>query len=274
MKRSIVPCLARRSAVVAAALALVVVLALAVTARAAAGAGARATPSQPHAVGDEGRTVRDGVTRGKDLAQPVSLRDAEGSILAFPPRASTAKPLTVVYLHGIHGRAENGCPWLRDGATEIGWLVCPSANAHLANDTYSWAGSVFDQRAVVARAERAAWAHGADPAEANMIVGFSQGAFVALDLVRARLGSYRGLVLIGADVTPAKAMLDGGGVRRIVLAAGSLDASYAPLQRAAERLRREGMVIRFLDLGRIGHTYETTDKEALRDAIAWAGRSS
>jgi len=59
-----------------------------------------------------------------------------------------------------------------------------------------------------------------------------------------------------------------------VLAAGSLDASFAPLQRAAERLRREGMDVRFLDLGPIGHTYQTTDKEALRDAIAWAGRSS
>jgi predicted esterase len=107
-----------------------------------------------------------------------------------------------------------------------------------------------------------------------VIVGFSQGAYVALDLVRARLGRYRGLVLIGADVEPAKVLLDAAGVGRIVLAAGALDASYAPLQRAAARLRREGMDVRFVDLGRIGHSYQTTDKEALRDAIAWAGRSS
>ncbi len=274
MNRPIVPRSARKSAVVYATLAVVVALVLAVTAQASA--GARPEPRHAHTFDGHDRTARADATRGKDLMQPVILHDAEGarSILAFAPRASAGKPLTVVYLHGIHGRAENGCPWLRDGATEIGWLVCPSANAHLANDTYSWGGTILEQRAVVARAERAAQAQGADPASANVIVGFSQGAYVALDLVGAQLGSYRGLVLIGADVDPAKALLDAGGVGRLVLAAGSLDASFGPLRRAAERLRREGMAVRFVDLGRIGHTYQTTDKEALRDAIVWAGTSS
>ena len=266
------PRLARKSAVVCAALTAVVVLVLAVTARASASPGAE--QGRAHTVDDRGRAVRADVTRGKDLTQSIALRDDQGTILAFPPRASIAQPLTVVYLHGIHGRAENGCPWLREGASEIGWLVCPKANAHLANDTYSWAGTVLDQHAVVARAERAAQAQGADAAGANVIVGFSQGAYVALDLVSAHLGHYRGLVLIGADVAPAKALLDAGGVGRIVLAAGSLDASFAPLQRAAARLQGEGMDVRFVDLGKIGHTYQTTDKEALRDAIAWAGGSS
>ena len=272
MKSPIVPRLARKSAVVCSALAAVVVLVLAVTARAYAGAPLE--PSHVHTVDGRDRTARADVTRGKEITQPLALRDDQGTILAFPPRAAIAQPLTVVYLHGIHGRAENGCPWLREGASQIGWLVCPAANTHLANDTYSWGGTVFDQRAVVARAERAAQAQGADAASANVIVGFSQGAYIAIDLVSAHLGHYRGLVLIGADVDPAKALLDAGGVGRIVLAAGSLDASFAPLQRAAARLQAEGMDVRFVDLGRIGHTYQTTDKEALRDAIAWAGGSS
>ena len=274
MKSHRFPRLARKSAVVCAALAAVVVFVLAFTARAAS----RPEPVYCREIDGHDRTLENDVIRAKYPSKPIVLHDVEGTILAFPPRASAAappsKPLTVVYLHGIHGRAENGCPWLHEGASEIGWLVCPSANEHLANDTFSWAGTVADQRAVVARAERAAQAQGADAASANVIVGFSQGAYVALDLVRARLGHYRGLVLIGADVEPSRAVLSAGGVGRIVLAAGELDASFAPLQRAAARLRREGMEVRFVDLGRIGHSYETTDKEALRDAIAWAGRSS
>jgi predicted esterase len=227
-------------------------------------------------VSDPSLTTKNENVRGKYPTRPLELRDGDTTILAFPPRATTndTKPLTVVYLHGVHGRAENGCPWLREGASELGWLVCPEANEHLANDTYSWTGSVVEQRAIVARAEKAARAQGADPESAGVLVGFSQGAYVALDLVRAHLGHYRGLVLIGADVTPSHAMLASAGVDRVVFAAGDLDGASAPMQRAADQLRRDGMDARFVSLGRIGHSYETTNKDALSDAIAWVGRST
>ncbi len=273
MKSHSFPRAARKTAVVCLSLvAIVVVSVLAFAARAAA----RPLPVHAHVVTDaHSRTTRSETPRAKYPTKPLALSEDGKTILAFPPRANaTSKALTVVYLHGIHGRAENGCPWLREGSSELGWLVCPEANEHLANGTFSWAGTAADQRAVVARAERAAQAQGADPESASVLVGFSQGAYVALDLTAHRLGNYRGLVLIGADVTPSRAMLDASGVGRIVLAAGDLDASSAPMQRAAERLRREGMDARFVSLGRIGHSYETTEKEALRDAIVWAGGSS
>lgn len=267
MENQGIPRRARKIAFVCLALAATLVVALAFTARASArveNARARVTDSRPRATKDE--TIRT-----KYPTRPLELHEESITILAFPPRAPTAKPLTVVYLHGIHGRAENGCPWLKEGASEIGWLVCPSANEHLANDTFSWAGTVADRRAVVARAERAAHAQGADPSGAGVLVGFSQGAYVALDLVHARLGLYRGLVLIGADVEPARADLEAAGVDRIVLAAGDLDGASTSMRSAAERLRRDGMQARFVSLGPVGHTYETTRKEALRDAIVWAG---
>jgi predicted esterase len=231
--------------------------------------------ARAHRVGAQTNARSDDHARAKVPAQPLVLHDDDGTILAFPPRAAAAKrPMTVVYLHGVHGRPENGCPWLRDGASELGWLVCPRANERLPNDTFSWSGSVAQQRAVVARAERAAVAEGADGDADGVLVGFSQGAFVALDLTARRLGQVRGLVLIGADVSPSRAMLEASGVNRIVLAAGDLDASSAPMKRAAEHLRREGVDVRFVSLGRIGHSYATTEKEALRDAIVWAGSSS
>jgi predicted esterase len=266
------PRAARKTAVVCLALVAVAAFVLAFAARAAA----RPLPVHAHVVTDaRAHTTKDETPRSKYPTKPLALTEDGVTILAFPPRVpAQAKPLTVVYLHGIHGRAENGCPWLREGSSELGWLVCPAANEHLANDTFSWAGTAADQRAVVARAERAAQAQGADPASASVLVGFSQGAFVALDLTARHLGRYRGLVLIGADVAPSRAMLEASGVNRIVLAAGDLDGSSAPMRRAAEHLRREGMDARFVSLGRIGHSYETTEKEALRDAIVWAGSSS
>ena len=267
MKSHRIPRLARKTGVVCLALVAMLSVVLAVATR----ASARGEPHRAHdaerrltAHGTEVRTKRD--------ARPLVLLEDAHAVLAFPPRApGPAKPITVVYLHGVHGRAENGCPWLRDGASEVGWLVCPEANERLPNGTFSWAGTVVDQHAVVARAERAAQAHGADPGSAGVLVGFSQGAYVALDLVRARLGRHRGLVLIGADVAPSREVLLAAGVDRIVLAAGDLDGASLPMRRAAERLLREGMNVRFLSLGRVGHSYETPEKDALRDAIAWAG---
>jgi hypothetical protein len=261
------------TALVCLALAAVLSVVLAFTARAQADARVPPLTTRARVLQGE-RTAIDDAVRTKYPSLPLVLREGDASILAFPPRATSTSKLTVVYLHGIHGRAENGCPWLREGASEIGWLVCPDANEHLSNDTFSWAGSVADQRAVVARAEHAAQTQGADPEAPGVIVGFSQGAYVALDLVHARLGRYRGLVLIGADVEPSRAVLSAAGVDRIVLAAGDLDASSAPMKRAAERLRREGVLVRFVTLGRIGHSYQTTDPDTLRDAIAWAGGSA
>ena len=214
----------------------------------------------------------DGSMRGHYGAAPMTLRFEGRGLLAYPPSASAASdPLTVVYLHGVHGRAENGCPWFRGGASELGWLVCPEGVAHEASGAASWGGDVFAQGAVVTHALRAARERGAS-SEPGVAVGFSQGGYVALDLVKTRQARFRGLVLIAApEAHPSARKLRDAGVERVALAAGSEDAAYAPLVEDAKRLQREGMDARFFDLGRVGHTYAAEETETLREAIAWAG---
>lgn len=245
---------------------LAAIIGVAFSARAAGSPNARI-----HSIASAERTTKDETIRGKYPATPVVLEAEGASMIAFPPRSKEQKAITVVYLHGIHGLPQNGCPWLREGASEVGWLVCPAANSPLPNGTFSWGGPLADQAAVVARAERAAQSAGADANSANVLVGFSQGSYLAVDLVSHRVGRYRGLVLVAAEVEPSAAVLRDAGVTRIVLAAGQLDGSYVPLRRTAERLRREGVDVRFVDLGAIGHTYQTTETAALASAIAWAG---
>ncbi|MBX3201297.1 MAG: hypothetical protein KF894_24390 [Labilithrix sp.] len=212
-----------------------------------------------------------GETRGHYASAPVRL-DADGrKLLAYPPSAeAAAHPMTVVYLHGVHGRAENGCPWFRGGASELGWLVCPEAPRREANGTASWGSDLVEQRAVVARALGAAHAEGAST-EPGVAVGFSQGGYVALDLVKTQRARFRGLVLIAAPAHPSAAHLREAGVVRVALASGARDAAYAPLIEETARLRREGIDARFYDLGAVGHTYAAEDTTTLREAIAWAG---
>lgn len=170
-----------------------------------------------------------------------------GALLAYPPLRSVQKPATIVCLHGIRGRTANGCPVFRAAVSAFGWLVCPEP-------------SVPDAPGFANEA-------GADSNAANVLVGFSQGSYVALDLLARHPGTYRGVILLAADLTPTKKRL--GGVIRVVLGAGMLDGSFAPLKRAAASLRSEGVEVRFVSLGNVGHTYRAEDSAVLDDAIAW-----
>ena len=191
--------------------------------------------------------------------------------MAFPPAKSAARaPMTVVYLHGRHARVANGCPWFRSGASELGWLVCPEGPEEQPDGSWSWGADVFAQGAIVNRTLRAAVANGATY-EPGVAVGFSQGSYVAVDLVKARLARFRGLVLLGAEMHPNAQTLKDAGVKRVALGAGSLDGAHDSLVIEARRLDGEGLETRFFELGHVGHTYAVEETTILRDAIAWAG---
>jgi predicted esterase len=262
----------RRARAAVVCLVVAVLVATGLVSRAAAGTAA-----------DVARTTRTvdadvtpsagGEARGRYASARVTLRaGADGTtIMAFPPsKAAAAHPLTVVYLHGARGRVENGCPWFRSGASELGWLVCPEAIEHQPDGSWSWGADVLAQGPVVARALHAAHAQGASK-EPGVAVGFSQGSYVALDLVKARLATFRGLVLLGAEMHPNAPTLRDRGVQRVALGAGALDGAHDSLVEQAARLNAEGLEARFFDLGRIGHSYAVEDAAILRDAIAWAG---
>ena len=246
-----------------------VLLASSLSNRAAAGATASRSA---HTVDAPRATLADPLARGLYASSPTVLRTRGGKeLLAFPPsRVAGARPLSVIYLHGARGRAANGCPWFRSGSSELGWLVCPEAIEKQPDGSWSWGADVFQQGPVVAEALRAAQAEGAS-AEPGVAVGFSQGSYVALDLVKARLARFRGLVLLGAEMHPTTKTLIDAGVKRVALGAGRLDAPHASLAEEAARLEREGLEARFFDLGGVGHTYAVEDTAVLRDAIAWAG---
>jgi predicted esterase len=215
-----------------------------------------------------------GDTRGRYDSTPIKLHAEGGDLLAFPPSKSTSAqraPMSVVYLHGVRGRVENGCPWFRSGASELGWLVCPEAIEPQPGGTWSWGADVFKQAPVVARALHAAQEQGAS-SEPGVAVGFSQGSYVALDLVKAHLAKFRGLVLLGAELHPNAKTLRDAGVVRIALGAGQQDSiAHASLIEEAKRLDGAGIETCFFDLGHVGHTYAVEDTTVLRDAIAWAG---
>lgn len=233
-----------------------------VVTRADAGTDPARSIHAPHAVA----TDREGfdATR-RPLATPaIFVKTEQGNVLAYPPGPAAAKdaPL-VVYLHGVHGKAENGCPFMRSGP-DAGWLVCPEPKVR-DGEGWSWTGKVQKDHAIVANAMKATRS-----TAPRVAVGFSQGAYLTVDLLKKNKESFRSVVLLGASVDPDATMLKDRGVKRVVLGASKDEPWHASLQRSVAKLQRAGIEARFVSLGHVGHIYVAEDPEVLREAIAWA----
>lgn len=203
----------------------------------------------------------------------TKLDSSKTPIFAIEPAPDHPGAPTAIYLHGIHGRPENGCPWF--GSHAFGWLVCPAASRAHDNGTFSWT-STSDDNVVVDRAESLARARGASDAPA-VLVGFSQGAYVAARMATERHGRYHAIVLIGADVTLDPRAIESAGIVRVALLAGDYDAASGPMRRTAKDLSTAGVDSRFVSLGKVGHTYvpeSATHAASLAETLGWVAASS
>jgi predicted esterase len=210
-------------------------------------------------------------------AEPLRIPSAKERVtFAYRPKgASPERPRpAVVYLNGRCGVTTNGCPHFREGAEPFGWLVCPPANVACPGGGASWGGAPSERRALVegAVADVArAYPGEVDASARTVLVGFSQGAWIALDLARQTPSRYAGLLLIGADVEPRPEDLRAAGVARVALAAGAYDGAAAPMAKKARALAAAGVDARFVSLGTVGHTYvaDAEHARALTEALTW-----
>lgn len=181
------------------------------------------------------------------------------------PAARSDAQNHVLYLHGMCGLAENGCGYFRAGTESLGPLLCPKANAPCSGGGASWAKAGREAHLA---------SQGADlGGGGNVIIGFSQGAFVALDWLRERPKRYASVVLIGAFVETSREELREAGVQRIVLAAGTGDASFRHMRKLADRLAGGALEARFVSLGAVGHTYVPERGIAWRPVLEWVSQT-
>jgi dienelactone hydrolase len=219
----------------------------------------------------------DAARSPESVERPQAVSRASGTTYAYPPspaESGAARP-AVVYLHGKCGVATNGCSHFRQGAASFGWLLCPVGNDPCPGGGASWAGSALQKKKVVDDAldSLASANPGAvDVRAPSVLVGFSQGAWTALDLVRAAPGRYRGVLLIGGDVSLDVPALDAAGVRRLVMIAGARDGAFAPMQATARHFANaspRAPEVRFVSLGAVGHTYVGETDAILRETLEW-----
>jgi predicted esterase len=189
----------------------------------------------------------------------------------YPPGApSLAAPLTVV-LHGRDMDPVDMCEAWSDQGRARSWLVCPAGNGSERED-FDWTGPTEDRVAALdtqLAAVDALYGPLVDHAGGDVLVGFSRGGFLARDLVYARPGHFRGLILLGAAVRLDAERLRAAGVRRVLLAAGDWDDARSTMVLTAARLAARGIAARFVGLGAIGHVLPADLGRVMKDALSW-----
>lgn len=205
-----------------------------------------------------------------------TLVTASGAdVILYPPLAASPSspprsPL-VIMLHGMCCDPAPTCDFWSRAGREGSFLVCPEGNS-TCGGAGDWAGSgevkasAIDEG--VALVDRAYGAH-IDHTKGDILMGFSRGAFVARDVVYARPGRYKGLVLIGALMRPDVERFKAAGIRRVVMAAGEYDMARPAMQRSAAELNARGLPARYISLGRIGHALPDNFEDLMRGALRW-----
>ncbi len=196
---------------------------------------------------------------------------ASGKAFVYPPQdLAEARPVTVM-LHGMCGHPQSACAPFVDVSTTRGWLVCPRGEDPCGGGTRWRLRGPDDGQLVEASVRATAREHTGqvDPSAPRVLVGFSLGGIAAVQIAQGSAGVYEGLVVIASQVHPDAGLLEKAGVRRVVLAAGDLDMTSAPLQEDARRLSAHGMPTRFVSLGHFGHGYPADMEARMHEPREW-----
>jgi predicted esterase len=198
---------------------------------------------------------------GAALGEPLRL-EVEGAPEAFyfKPRAKGPKPV-LMYLHGRGGNPAEDCRKWAKVATQFGWVVCPQGPGVAESGGRTWANGAIDaQREIdkVIDALRGKY-KGRVQRHGNVLIGFSEGAFVAMNVGLKDQSTWSKWLILGAsdaywggDVAEA---LDAEKrkVRRVYLLTGENDGVAQNTVRVGDTLKKSKVPVKVKLVPGMGH---------------------
>jgi predicted esterase len=211
------------------------------------------------------------VSTSARAAAPFTLAETESEpgVVVYPAQTPGAHRVTVL-LHGMCGEPENACSHFAQQVTADEHLVCPRATRRCDGGGSTWPQSGFEQK-IEQAVQRAIAVLGdeVDQTHGRTLIGYSLGAYRALELAQHGAGKYPRVMLIGARILANQKLLRANGVERLLLSAGAWDMMHEPMRRETERLLRGGFTTRFLGLGPVGHAFTPSLQGYLPEALRW-----
>ncbi len=198
---------------------------------------------------------------GAGVGEPLVL-DVNGAPAAFyyKPRAKGPRPI-VMYLHGRGGNPATDCHKWAQVATQFGWVVCPSGPGGAETGGRSWASGAEAAQKIIdgtLQALRAKY-KGRVQRRGNILIGFSEGAFVAMQVGLKDQTTWTKWLILGAsdhywggDVTSA---LDKQTrkVRRVYLLTGENDGVAQSTVRVGDTLKKNKVPVKVRLVPGMGH---------------------
>ena len=194
------------------------------------------------------------------IGEPMRL-DVEGAADAFyyKPQAKGAKPI-VMYLHGRNGNPAEDCRKWAKVASQFGWVVCPSG-AGGTEGARTWMNGAMDAQHVIDKTVEALRAKykGRVQRHSNVLIGFSEGAFVAMQVGLKEQSIWSKWLILaasdqywGGDVKEAFDP-DKRKVRRVYLLTGENDGVVENTKRVSETLKKNHVPVKMRLVPGLGH---------------------
>jgi predicted esterase len=198
--------------------------------------------------------------------------DERPAIVYAPELEAEAKKPVIVMLHGMCDTPENECNAFHPAVANVGFLVCPRANGACGNGGAIWRGSPESKRALVDDSLTALGTQFGSSAIIDRdatLIGFSQGAYLAVDMVKRSKGPWSSLILIGASIEVDARTLREAGILRVLLAAGDYDGARPAMKKTTSELVHAGFDAKFASLGPVGHQFAPDMNAWMKDALEW-----
>jgi LysM repeat protein/predicted esterase len=186
-----------------------------------------------------------------------------------------------MYLHGRGGSPEADCRRWAKLVRRMGWLVCPMGPEDRGAGQRGWANDWVTGRDVAMSAIVALRKKYGRRVQlfGNTLIGFSEGAFVAMNIGVREARTFNRWLILGAD----SSYWDNVGleelerhkerVRRVYLITGEQDQVEDEIESVKKSLRRVHVDVRAVAPKGLGHSLELEDKAAIyRTALLWLDR--
>lgn len=212
--------------------------------------------------------------------QTLEVRNTR--VYYFEPqgRGRLAPRPIVMYMHGRGANPQNECMRWAPVARPFGWLVCPSgpveegAGRAWGNDWNT--GNAIAEEAI--RALRSKY-KARVKLQGNTLIGFSEGAFVAMNIGVRSKGRFSRLLVLAANDSYWGAgapdlLAKARGLRRVYLITGREDAVIEATAKTEQLLRRAKVPTRLVRPP-FGHLVALESQPNLyREALSWLTKGS
>jgi len=212
------------------------------------------------------------------IGDPARLEVAgQADAFYYRPRAKGTRPV-IMYLHGRGGNPMEECRKWAKVATQFGWMVCPSGPEDRGGGARGWNNSVPGGKAVTDATLAALKAKfkGRVRLKGNLLIGFSEGAFVAMQLGLHDPGTWNKWLILAANDqywwgdTAALLDEDKKKLRRVYLLTGESDEVAPNTRRVGDMLKAHKIPYKMRIMPGMGHEVPADRMVTLyRRPLAW-----